>query len=361
MASQDLFHLLNQLQTVEKTFINILMEAAIKLSSLTESNIFVLVETPEERKFAGSSVLCQSYLENGLHHRENDVQLEVDSSRCAVVEKRSVNLDQECGLQNQSKKRGRKRKGPSNGDTKEKNRKVLPSDFHEGDTEGAEEESHGDSAIVGMIAEGVENDANGGEVIIEDIRSLDEGPNETHYDLAEGNADDSRYQEFDLHDDDSSLIHPESDAMAVFGTDADMSFSSEGEMDDTFSGKISALLTLEPSNCFVQNSEEQKLFHSIMYDVARRMVASSDVIQHGPNSPMHKAHFKKCFDQFLNTYLTDFIARVPPEFRVNKKGRVFTPMAIIRKSCNDCFRALLRRKFRQACLASNQPVPFQFH
>ena len=302
-----------------------------------------------------------------------------------------MNLDQECGLQNQSKKRGRKRKGPSNGDTKEKNRKVLPSDFHEGDTglrrivrtlngswcrnsredylngtlssfsEGAEEESHGDSAIVGMIAEGVENDANGGEVIIEDIRSLDEGPNETHYDLAEGNADDSRYQEFDLHDDDSSLIHPESDAMAVFGTDTDMSFSSEGEMDDTFSGKISALLTLEPSNCFVQNSEEQKLFHSIMYDVARRMVASSDVIQHGPNSPMHKAHFKKCFDQFLNTYLTDFIARVPPEFRVNKKGRVFTPMAIIRKSCNDCFRALLRRKFRQACLASNQPVPFQFH
>ena len=89
MSSQDLFQLLNQLQTVEKTVINILMEAAIKLSSLTESNIFVLVESPEERKFAGSSALCQSFVDAGLSHKANDIRLEVDATHYDVVEKNS--------------------------------------------------------------------------------------------------------------------------------------------------------------------------------------------------------------------------------------------------------------------------------
>ena len=93
MASHDLFTLLNQLQTVEKTFMNILMEAAMKLSSLTESNIFVLIETPEERKFAGSAPLCQSFIDDGLSYRDGDVQLDVDASRCALVEKRPGRLN----------------------------------------------------------------------------------------------------------------------------------------------------------------------------------------------------------------------------------------------------------------------------
>ena len=55
MSLHDLFHLLNQLQTVEKALINILMEAAIKISSLTESNIFVVIETAKEHKYGGSA------------------------------------------------------------------------------------------------------------------------------------------------------------------------------------------------------------------------------------------------------------------------------------------------------------------
>ena len=96
MSSHDLFHLLNQLQTVEKALINILMEAAIKISSLTESNIFVLVETPEERKFGGSAALCQGYLETGLRHREDDVKLDVDPTRCDVTESRSNDTQGRC-------------------------------------------------------------------------------------------------------------------------------------------------------------------------------------------------------------------------------------------------------------------------
>ena len=171
-------------------------------------------------------------------------------------------------------------------------------------------------------------------------------------------------------DDDSSLILPETgdggggdidEGGVGDGVGADFSLVLSTEMGEAFHAKITALLSLEPTNCFVPTSEEQKLFHSIMYDLARHMAAAADVVQNGPNSPHHRTLFKKYLEEFLNTYLSDFLARVPPDFRVEKKGRMFTPMAIIRKSCNDSFRALLRRKFRQACLASNTPIPFQFH
>ena len=220
------------------------------------------------------------------------------------------------------------------------------------------------------------SESNGGtpEVVIEDIRSW-------NGDCAEPNGDalESQYPsvingdsqelvpnqdhetKYEVPEENASLILPESDAMSVFGAEGEMSFSVDESQNEAFNAKVSALLTLEPTNCFVPHSEEQKLFHSVMYDLARQMVAKVDVAKHGPNSPMHRAHFKKSLEEFLNAYLSDFLARVPQDFRVEKKGRVFTPMALIRKCCNDCFRALLRRKFRQACLAANTPVPFTFH
>jgi len=350
MSSQDLFQLLNQLQTVEKTLINILLEAAIKLTSLTESNIFVLVETPEERKFAGSSTLCQSFVDGELRYKENDIQLEVNAARCDVVEKQAPGgIHQMSISQPKTKKRGSKRKGNPCNATKEKIPKIVhpnpPSEIRE----------NGDGA-------------NGDEVIIEDIRSWDDELANAHdendttlsgdqYDC-QFPADLDAESQYFIGDDETSEIKPE---LGVGEADGDFGFGQETEWDETFNSKISALLALEPTNCFIPQSEEQKLFHSVMYDLARQMVATADVAQHGPNSPNHRAHFKKCLEEFLKTYLTNFLSRVPAGFRVNKKGRMFTPMAIIRKCCNDCFRALLRRKFRQVCLASNTPIPFQFH
>ena len=53
MAS-NLIGLVNQLQHMESAFAAVLMEAAFKLSSLTETNVFILVETAEMRKFGGT-------------------------------------------------------------------------------------------------------------------------------------------------------------------------------------------------------------------------------------------------------------------------------------------------------------------
>ena len=59
-SAQSLLGLVNQLQTMESSFCDVLMEAALKLASLTDANVFVMVETAEGRRFAGTSFISSS-------------------------------------------------------------------------------------------------------------------------------------------------------------------------------------------------------------------------------------------------------------------------------------------------------------
>ena len=54
------------------------MEAAFKLSQLTESQMFIMIETQEGRTFTGSSRLCEAYSTTGLYGQETDVQMQMD-------------------------------------------------------------------------------------------------------------------------------------------------------------------------------------------------------------------------------------------------------------------------------------------
>jgi len=89
-SSQSLLGLVNHLQNIELTFTSILLESAIKLSSLTDSNIFVLIETQEGRRFCGSKHLSEAYIGNGLSSNHNDIELEVNPTINAVQEKRVI-------------------------------------------------------------------------------------------------------------------------------------------------------------------------------------------------------------------------------------------------------------------------------
>jgi len=77
-SAQSLLGLVNQLQTMESSFCDVLMEAALKLASLTDANVFVMVETSEGRRFAGKRHLCDSYVNGGLCPIGHDVEMEVD-------------------------------------------------------------------------------------------------------------------------------------------------------------------------------------------------------------------------------------------------------------------------------------------
>jgi len=81
MASTDcLFDLVDQLHNLESTVTSLIFEMAFKLSALSSTNIFVLVENNQGRKYAGKSHLCDFYATSGLKSLANDVRVDFDSS-----------------------------------------------------------------------------------------------------------------------------------------------------------------------------------------------------------------------------------------------------------------------------------------
>jgi len=65
---------------MESSFSAILIEAAMKLASLTDANLFILVETKDGRRFAGKPHLCDMYTLGKLAPVGTDLEMEVDPS-----------------------------------------------------------------------------------------------------------------------------------------------------------------------------------------------------------------------------------------------------------------------------------------
>lgn len=74
-SAHNLLGVVNQLQSMENTLTAILIETALKLSSLTDTKVFVLVDSTEGRRFAGAPQLCQSYASNSLSPIGNDIEV----------------------------------------------------------------------------------------------------------------------------------------------------------------------------------------------------------------------------------------------------------------------------------------------
>ena len=85
-SSESLFNLVDQLQHLESTVTNLIFEMAFKLSSLTSSNIFVMVENNLGRKYAGKSHLCAEYATIGLKALHNDIKVDFDPESGSLKE-----------------------------------------------------------------------------------------------------------------------------------------------------------------------------------------------------------------------------------------------------------------------------------
>jgi len=82
MSSLNLMALVNQLQSFEHSLSSILIELALKIGNLTETNVFLLVEGQDGgRKIAGRRHLCQQYLDGLLAplNAGADVELELST------------------------------------------------------------------------------------------------------------------------------------------------------------------------------------------------------------------------------------------------------------------------------------------
>ena len=86
-SANNLLGLVNQLQNLEVSFSKILMETAMKLSALTDLNVFVLVETQDGRRFSGKRHLCDAYVDGSLTFQGSDVEFEINPSVFALQQR----------------------------------------------------------------------------------------------------------------------------------------------------------------------------------------------------------------------------------------------------------------------------------
>jgi len=81
MASpSNLLGLVSQLQNLEHSLTGLLMEMVVRISSLTDTKAFLLMETQEGRKICGHRQLCQQYLQGSLAPVASDFLFDVDAS-----------------------------------------------------------------------------------------------------------------------------------------------------------------------------------------------------------------------------------------------------------------------------------------
>jgi len=85
MASpHNLIGLVNQLQNIESTMMAAIMEMLMKVATLTDANVFLLVDAVEGRRFAGKRHLVDAYLAGALAPVGTDVEMELDPSVTAL-------------------------------------------------------------------------------------------------------------------------------------------------------------------------------------------------------------------------------------------------------------------------------------
>ena len=88
-AQPYLLPLLNQLQGVEETLTNLIIETVLKLQSLTETKVFLLLEASggKKRRFCGAPELIDSFKREELSYAvETDFQVALDPNVCSIVE-----------------------------------------------------------------------------------------------------------------------------------------------------------------------------------------------------------------------------------------------------------------------------------
>lgn len=86
-SANNLLGVVNQLQSMENTLTAILIETALKLSSLTDAKVFVLVDGAEGRRFAGASQLCHSYATNNLTPTVDDIEIVLEPNVKTIRER----------------------------------------------------------------------------------------------------------------------------------------------------------------------------------------------------------------------------------------------------------------------------------
>ena len=77
----------SHLQFLESSLSNILIEAALKLTTLTDSSIFILIDGPNGRKYAGTELLTDTFKKEGLVVENGDAEMNIEGGWFYVFKK----------------------------------------------------------------------------------------------------------------------------------------------------------------------------------------------------------------------------------------------------------------------------------
>jgi len=81
-TATNLLSLLNQLQLMENSLTNFMLETILKIQTLTETKVFLLLENSGDgaRRFCGTSDLVQTFVNGQFHLRPSDIEVILDPS-----------------------------------------------------------------------------------------------------------------------------------------------------------------------------------------------------------------------------------------------------------------------------------------
>jgi len=89
MSTQNLLPLLEQLQLMENSLTNFMFETILKLRSLTDSKVFLLLENSERRRYCGSPELVDVFEQRGLNGHSTDVRVDLDTTTDVLIERKN--------------------------------------------------------------------------------------------------------------------------------------------------------------------------------------------------------------------------------------------------------------------------------
>ena len=76
----SLLNIIEQGQKIESVFVGVLLETAMKLSSITDANILVVVDTSHGRKWVGRRSLKEEFVEGRLRLGSKDEEIIVEGA-----------------------------------------------------------------------------------------------------------------------------------------------------------------------------------------------------------------------------------------------------------------------------------------
>jgi len=288
--AQNLLGLLGQLQSMESSFVAILMETASKLSSLTDTNIFLLVETQQGRRFTGDRRLCDAFLGPGIRAFNSDVEYAVDPSVVALhprapaqVAHQSPIVDSSNGSVNTAVESivSRKRRILPAPTSTESFSAFSPTTPKQSRTSEVTEIKLEDDALKNEPHSGIEPAAIREEIVLDgDDYSIESMQDSQGLSQGQGlpnlppltDSDWGQDQQNGLAPSQNSLIHQQ---VSLESYQAYVPF----ELPDDFLRKMEALQTFTTPVLFDKNSMEYRLFTSCVYQlgglVAKSLVANT--------------------------------------------------------------------------------------